>query len=853
MFARTKTSILLVLVIAILLVAGFVALGRANSSSGVDWLSADPAVVSERSYANITDFPSHTCSRATVKVARTLNPLADTYEEHCFKSTFMGLMTDIYTSQGVVQPTGYAKALPVNYVAGGNPVAAPVPNQVSALVTTGYTQGPGVTMGMFRQLSNHMKLELGASGWRYNITGANSLLDMVFRYSDGSVAVFNSGAQAMASSGRYLLIDSTKGGFVRIDLMNLTSKPVATTLPRVGGTNQLNIGAAAIDSDGRMAAVSLYGSATTGTAFAKLIDTNACPYPETSSITILATINCPSRDVMPVIKQSLPGATAVTIHQMHFINDRTLMVDVQYKDQQGAIKNESLSLTAAGQPKRLKEYLALGDSFISGEGAFSYKQGTDTNINRCHQSLLSHPYINSTYFESSASVACSGARMQNITKNGDGKIHQTRVQQVSDSEIVSAINEYMPGLALQSKFVEKDNPEAVTLSIGGNDIGFADILQKCINPFKDFRSGLDNDFTCYTAYEDRQELVKLMDSQYGKLKNLYSTLRNDGAAGRRLYVIGYPQIAKVDGDCGLNVGLNAQEVRFASKLVSHLNGVIKKAADDAGVQYVDTEAAFNGHRLCDAAAGRSAVNGITIVRGPDGAVDLAGSYHPTALGHELLAAEIARQTDNLHKPMPIAAGQVSESATLPDAPIYEGAALTGRPVRDVRYAGDMLGSLVKLGQTVETTVDSRIFLTKPSATYTATIGGRPVGSGSFTADAAGVLRVTGAVDAATPPGFQTFSVIGPDIFGAVTETRQTVYVAITPDDSDGDGLPDSSDYCLLTTQSGSDGDGDGIDDACDPEIGLPPATPPGGGVPDEGIVWWDNAVLPISIQTTVGP
>ncbi|QQS18942.1 hypothetical protein IPL68_02690 [Candidatus Saccharibacteria bacterium] len=116
-------------------------------------------------------------------------------------------------------------------------------------------------------------------------------------------------------------------------------------------------------------------------------------------------------------------------------------------------------------------------------------------------------------------------------------------------------------------------------------------------------------------------------------------------------MVGYPQIAKVDGDCGANVKLNSSEVKFRSQLISYLNSVIKRAAAEAGAYYVDAENALNGYRLCEAPKGKAGMNGVT--KGNDsGPFKLIGqeSYHPTTFGHRLLSQNIVSKTTNLTTP-----------------------------------------------------------------------------------------------------------------------------------------------------------------------------------------------------------
>jgi len=88
---------------------------------------------------------------------------------------------------------------------------------------------------------------------------------------------------------------------------------------------------------------------------------------------------------------------------------------------------------------------------------------------------------------------------------------------------------------------------------------------------------------------------------------------------------------------------------MSADLIDYLNLVISQAAAKAGVRYVDVSHAFDGHRMCEAISSQVAVNGFTAgTDGGVGPIKFVGteSYHPNALGHQLLANTIRTQTNN---------------------------------------------------------------------------------------------------------------------------------------------------------------------------------------------------------------
>jgi lysophospholipase L1-like esterase len=500
-------------------------------------------------------------------------------------------------------------------------------------------------------------------------------------------------------------------------------------------------------------------------------------------------------------------------------------------------------MTAGGQQERKVDYLALGDSYISGEGAGAYRQGTDTERNRCHQSLNAYPYLLGSQFNSFSAVSCSGARSQHIVKQDDSSVHQVYGASPSQAELDSAKAQYWPGYREQRLFVSDDNPEAVTISIGGNDIGFSDIMMKCVHPLKAVSGAAHS--TCYQSYEDRLEVVNLINRRLSKLRQLYKDLRESGSGVRRVYVIGYPQVAKPNGVCGLNVAMNLEEVQFSHDLIAYFNSVIKQAADEAGVVYVDTQQAFDGHRLCE--AGEPAMNGITVRPQLWGGFGVVESFHPNQLGHRLLAEAVAAQTQSLTRVMPEAVAPTAAKPVDPTMPLLKNAPLSNRPVNKV-HIGERGEAVLPKDSPLLMVMNGQDYDIKPNSAYRVTLHSTPIDLGSFTSGADGMLRISATVPASAETGYHTVHVRGVNTFNEPIDIQTLVYVAAGAEDYDGDGVPNDIDSCGLAAQSGVDMDLDNTDDACDPSVMIVTAPPD-----PEGVIWRDDAILSIDIQAHAGP
>lgn len=572
----------------------------------------------------------------------------------------------------------------------------------------------------------------------------------------------------------------------------------------------------AITNDGRYAALAGgYG------ANLKLFDLSTC-VPNADYNLINAT-GCDAKNMVPYLEDKL-GGQVTGVNNLKFGDDgRALYMRVGIEYPSGDRHSLLVRLSPTGTTFTTN-YIALGDSFASGEGEFDYFYGTDVKENKCHLSPLSYPYVmaNILDFDSVHSVACSGATTDKVIGNNGAQF----TTKVKDSPLGV---DWLPGYKAQIKFIKNHKPNIITISMGGNDIGFADIVKKCVAPPL---IPFVMDGTCFSSYEDRMGLVENIDNHFGTWANLYSQLRSYAPPDARIYVIGYPQIVNPYGNnCTLNVQLNGTERLFASNLVSYLNFVISQAAKKAGVQYVDVENAFSGHNLCGQQySAMPAVNGLT--EGDDIgplSFNVLGheSYHPTLYGHSLLASAIMKATNDLTESM----SAPDSSVTAPDgsqaADLLHGSTKSGDIVRMLEFDDEdgQQVAVVVSGNSVSGSLQGSSYLLQPNTEYSVDIHSKPMQLGTVKTDSLGNLHYTFQIPASLPPGLHTIDIYGKDINGQPIDIQRLVYVAASTTDWDGDGVPNSEEPCGIFEASGIDSDSDGIDDACDGIIGQikPPA------------------------------
>jgi len=296
------------------------------------------------------------------------------------------------------------------------------------------------------------------------------------------------------------------------------------------------------------------------------------------------------------------------------------------------------------------EYLALGDSYSSGEGdigkkpdgASYYTPDTDPG---CHLSTRSYPFllrdawgINKGEMQS---VACSGALVKDDyisdIKSYQGQ-HRELERLTPDARqgmIDAAYDYFVPGRIPQIEFVKKYRPKVVTLTGGGNDVGFANILKACAG---DMMNGGDD-----CEYVEGGALHSILndaiDSQYTPIKTLISSIK-EASPGVKIYYIGYPSfIGGSHSICALNSGsLSKKERDMINEAVHRLNNVIHQAAISAGAQYVDIEDALTGGRLCEGSMYMTGIWDVGLLNAVTG--DTQQVFHPNAKGHEEIKNQI---------------------------------------------------------------------------------------------------------------------------------------------------------------------------------------------------------------------
>jgi lysophospholipase L1-like esterase len=217
------------------------------------------------------------------------------------------------------------------------------------------------------------------------------------------------------------------------------------------------------------------------------------------------------------------------------------------------------------------EYAALGDSYSSGEGAGNY----GTTKGACDRSDNAWPNLvaaNNPNVVIEANLACSGADSEALSGNVEGQPDQ-----------LGELAQLNP------------RPALVTMTIGGNDVGFSDVLADC------YQTNCIRDGTIQRAE------VAIADESKALVYD-YRLLADADPSAKAILIVGYPRIFEQDYYCGnanTGLGFKPSELAALNQLGVQLNEVIANAVAQVNASqptprfhYVDVTNALQGHELC---------------------------------------------------------------------------------------------------------------------------------------------------------------------------------------------------------------------------------------------------------------
>jgi len=221
------------------------------------------------------------------------------------------------------------------------------------------------------------------------------------------------------------------------------------------------------------------------------------------------------------------------------------------------------------------QYVALGDSYSSGVGTRVFYEESG----ECKRSPDAYgPKVAVADSYTLSFEACSGATTKEVNEKQLGTLSASTA--------------------------------LVTITIGGNDAGFSNVIINCALYY----------FTCGSAISEADGFIA--KKLPGLLETTYKDIRAK-AANAEVIVLGYPKLFTKEGKtCNLNFLTSGNEKKM-NESAEKLDAVIKGRAEAMNFKFVNPTSAFEAHEVC---ASEEWLNGQSL--------PLTESYHPNVKGQE---------------------------------------------------------------------------------------------------------------------------------------------------------------------------------------------------------------------------
>ncbi|MBN0048202.1 SGNH/GDSL hydrolase family protein [Streptomyces actuosus] len=223
-------------------------------------------------------------------------------------------------------------------------------------------------------------------------------------------------------------------------------------------------------------------------------------------------------------------------------------------------------------------YAALGDSFASGVGAGDYIPASGD----CYRSPRAYGPLWAAAHRPKAFqfIACSGATTTDVQQN--------QVPEVSRATTL------------------------VTLTVGGNDLGFSTAVAACLLP-------TSTDAVCDAALNYSEYI--LQNELPGNLRRTYQDVAA-AAPKARVVLAGYPHLLET-GTSACPYGTPERRIRI-NALTDQLDDLIRRTGKEQGFRFADVRRSFAGHGVCGPGEIPTWINALV--------TPSFASFHPTAVG-----------------------------------------------------------------------------------------------------------------------------------------------------------------------------------------------------------------------------
>lgn len=272
--------------------------------------------------------------------------------------------------------------------------------------------------------------------------------------------------------------------------------------------------------------------------------------------------------------------------------------------------------------------VSLGDSYSSGEGIepfYGQEKGIRDKVadydwlahrsTKSWPSLLEIPGVNGTLKNYRADYGATSGVCEWYfgAVSGAETKHFSSEQQVKkyakDIEIMATQPIYISGkvdLPYQIDVFREHNLQGkvdyVTLSVGGNDVGFSDIVTTCVTNASWLHFGktskLEDTFTDLWAAFD---IPNSDNDTKGRIKEVYQDIQEAAGSQAEIIVAGYPKLLDKNGKGAV---INKQEATLVNSNVTKFNDKIEEIVNECrasgmNIHFVDVETEFDkdgGHQ-----------------------------------------------------------------------------------------------------------------------------------------------------------------------------------------------------------------------------------------------------------------
>lgn len=238
----------------------------------------------------------------------------------------------------------------------------------------------------------------------------------------------------------------------------------------------------------------------------------------------------------------------------------------------------------------IRSYVAMGDSYSAGEGLFPYFADSMSGDNKCHRSPRAYPSfvkapsselpLAARYFSREEGIdwrfiACSGAKTSNVWRGDAAQAGEVGTQ-LNQGAITGSTN-------------------LVTITIGGNDAGFTDVLDLCFR-----HACMSPSYRPFDPDRSYKEWLEAeIDSLWDDLNATYSEIR-EASPSAVVAVLGYPRLfpaTRAEQNC-LKLNPWDGEQTDLNAMTARLDGIIAREADAVGSFFIPVASHFAGHEVC---------------------------------------------------------------------------------------------------------------------------------------------------------------------------------------------------------------------------------------------------------------